>query len=69
LNQVTTRKDSNLTTLFEKLALIQDRYLAPGSRIDKANLIAVVFDIAPVEYQSVLTAEQSVRKENLLYWT
>jgi hypothetical protein len=42
LNMITTRKDSNPTMLFEKLASIQVQFLKPGLRIDKANLIAVV---------------------------
>jgi hypothetical protein len=50
LNQISKRKDSNPTMLFEKLAPIQDQFLAPELRIDKANLIAVVFIVAPVEY-------------------
>jgi hypothetical protein len=65
LNQITMQKDSNPTVLFEKLASIQNRFLAPGPRIDEADLIAVVLDAAPVEYQSAFTAEQSVKKEEL----
>jgi hypothetical protein len=44
------------------LTSIQDQFLAPGVKIDEADLIAMVLDIAPVEYQSVLTDVQSVRK-------
>jgi hypothetical protein len=35
------------------------------TKIDEADLIAVVLDVAPVEYQSVLTAKQSIKKLEL----
>jgi hypothetical protein len=65
LNHITMRKFRNLTLLFEKVASIQDQVLAPRLKIDEADLIAVFLDVAPVEYQSVLTAEQSLRKVEL----
>jgi len=65
LNQITMKKDSDPSLLFEKLAAIQDRFLAPGMKIEEDELIAVVLDIAPIEYQSVLTSEQIIKKDAL----
>jgi hypothetical protein len=65
LIQIVIRKDSNPKFLFEKLASIQDQFLAPELNFDEADLIAVVLDVAPVKYQSVLTAEQNIRKGEL----
>jgi hypothetical protein len=62
LNQITIQKERNSILFLERLASIQDRFLATGLKIDESELIAVVLDVAPVEYQSVLTAEQSLRK-------
>jgi hypothetical protein len=62
LNHRNMQNYSNTTLLFGKLTSIQDQFLAPGVKIDEADLIAMVLDIAPVEYQSVLTDVQSVRK-------
>ena len=65
LNQITMKRGSNPSLLFEMLASIEDQYLAPGMKLDEADLIAVVLDVAPDEYQSILTAEQSSKGNQL----
>jgi len=65
LNQVTMKEGSNPSLLFEKLATIEDQFISPGARLDETDLIAVVLDVAPREYQSMLTVEQSVKGNTL----
>jgi hypothetical protein len=65
LNQITMRRGSNPPMLFEMLASIEDQYLVPGMKLDEADLIAVVLDVAPDKYQSILTAEQSNKGNQL----
>jgi hypothetical protein len=64
LNQVSMRKGSDPAILFETLAAIEDQYDGIGD-IKESDLIAVVLDVATQEYQAVLTAEQSIKGNQL----
>jgi len=67
LNQVKMKKGSDPAVLFETLAAIEDQFDGFGM-IDEADLIAIVLDVAPDDFQAVLTAEQRIRgKELTLY--
>jgi Zinc knuckle len=65
MNRITMQKGSDPALLFEKLAMIEEKYMAPGTKIDKTDLIAVVLDVALDKYQAVLTSEQSKRGDDL----
>jgi hypothetical protein len=52
LKQISMKRGSNPILLFEMLASIEEQYLAPGTKLDEADLIAVVLDVAPDEYPS-----------------
>jgi gag-polypeptide of LTR copia-type len=65
LNKITMKRNANPATLFERLSTIENQYNMPGKKIEEADLIAVVLDAAPAEYQSVLTAEQQRRGPDL----
>jgi hypothetical protein len=58
LNKVKLKKGANPATLFEQLSSIENKYNNLTRQIDQEDLIAVVINAAPVEYQSVLTNEQ-----------
>jgi hypothetical protein len=55
LNKVTMKKGEDPATLFAQLSVIENQYTAPGRTLDEGDLIAVVLDAAPDEYQAVLT--------------
>ena len=65
LNRVSMKKGQDPATLFEQLSSIENQYTAPGKKIDEGDLIAVIFDAAPAEYHSVLTAEQRLKGDAL----
>jgi len=65
LNRVSMKKNQDPATLFEQLSSIENQYNAPGKKIDEGDLIAVILDAAPAEYQAVLTAEQRLRGDEL----
>jgi hypothetical protein len=58
LNKVTLKKGADPATLFEQLSALENRYNTSSRTIDEDDLIAVVIDAAPQEYQSVLTDTQ-----------
>jgi hypothetical protein len=58
------KKGSDPAILFETLAAIEDQYDGIGD-IEESDLIAVVLDITTQEYQAVLTAEQSIKGNQL----
>jgi hypothetical protein len=58
------KKGSDPATLFETLAAIEDQYDGIGN-IKESDLIAVVLGVATQEYQAVLTAEQSMKGNQL----
>eukprot|EP00977_Amphora_coffeiformis_P019679 scaffold7386_cov160-Amphora_coffeaeformis.AAC.9 len=63
LNKVSMKPKDNPEKLFEQLAEIQN-YDEKGS-IDEEDLMAVVFTVAPKQYQSVLSAVQLEKKDKL----
>ena len=65
MSRITMQKGSDPALLFEKLAMIEEKYMAPGKKIDETDLIMVVLDVAPDEYQAVLTSEQSKKGDDL----
>ena len=48
----------NPATIFEQLSEIKNLYNTATKKIDEEDLIAVVLDAAPKDYQSVLTGKQ-----------
>ena len=58
LNKVSMKKEQDPASIFEQLSSIKNRYNTKKSTIDEADLIAVVLDAAPKEYQAVLTNGQ-----------
>jgi hypothetical protein len=61
LNKVSMKKDADPATLFEQLASIENRYNTVTNKILEEDLVAIVLDAAPMEYQAVLTSEQRAR--------
>ena len=59
LNKVAMKKGEDPVTLFAQLSAMGNQYTALGRMLDKGDLIAVIFDAAPEEYQAVLTAVSS----------
>ena len=55
LNQITMTKKEDPCTLFEQLSKIGNQF---NTAIGKEDAIAIILDVAPVECQSVLNAEQ-----------
>lgn len=58
LNKIKMKKGKDPATLFEQISSIENKYNTPTKKIDPDDLIAVVLDSAPNEYQSMLTSEQ-----------
>jgi hypothetical protein len=52
------KKEQDPASIFEQLSSIKNRYNMKKSMIDEADLITVVLNAAPKEYQAVLTNEQ-----------
>ena len=65
LNKIGMKKNADPATLFEQIASIENRYNTATSQVQQEDLIAVILDAAPMEYKSVLTAEQRVQGTNL----
>ena len=51
-------KNENLATIFEQLSGIQNLYNTATKKVDEEDLITVVLDAAPKDYQLLLTGEQ-----------
>ena len=45
-------------TLFEQISSVKNKYNTATKKIDEDDIIAVVLDAAPAEYQSMLTSKQ-----------
>jgi hypothetical protein len=58
LNKISMSNGEDPARLFEKISQIENRYNTAAFSIDEADLIAVVLDAAPSQYQAVLTMEQ-----------
>ena len=61
LNKVSMKKSDDPAKLFEQISGIKNKYNTAMKRIDEGDLIAMVLDAAPAEYQAILTAEQRVK--------
>jgi hypothetical protein len=58
LASIKMKKKTNPKTIFEQISAIKNRYNTSTRKIDNDDLIAVILDAAPYEYQAVLTAVQ-----------
>jgi hypothetical protein len=58
LNKVSMKKDADPAMLFEQLASIENQYNTATNKIMEEDLVAIILDTAPMEYQAVLTSEQ-----------
>ena len=65
LNKIKMKKNEDPAKLFEQISQIENKYNTAAFTIDSADLIAVVLDAAPKEYQAVLTAKQRRQGVNL----
>jgi hypothetical protein len=65
LNKATLKKNADPATLFEQISAIENKYNKSTRKIDEDDLIVVVIDAAPQEYQSVLTNEQLRLQNNV----
>jgi hypothetical protein len=59
------KKGTDPSILFEQLTSIQNQYLGPGKRLDKAELIAIILDMATEEYRAILLS--SARSREIRY--
>jgi hypothetical protein len=57
LNCITIKKGADPALLFEQLSTIEEKSTATRDKIDEADLIAIVIDVAPDEYQLVLRSK------------
>jgi hypothetical protein len=64
LNGIKMKKGEDPATLFEQISSIENKYNKNG-KIDEEDLIAVVLDAAPSDYQSILTIEQRLHPTDL----
>jgi hypothetical protein len=55
------KKSEDPATLFEQISSIEYKYNTSTKHIDEEDLIAVILDAAPMEYQSILTTEQRMK--------
>jgi len=51
--------------MFKELSRIENVYNTATRKIEEDDLIAIVLDKAPKEYQAVLTSEQQIRGADL----
>jgi hypothetical protein len=61
LSAIRMKKNEDPTTLFEQISSIENKYNTSTRHIEEEDLIAVVLDAAPQEYQSLLTTEQRIK--------
>ena len=65
LNEVSMKKDDDPSTIFEQLSSIENRYNTADRQMEQEDMIAVVLHAAPEKYQSVLTTEQRIQKDDI----
>jgi hypothetical protein len=65
LNRVSMKRNDDPAVLFESLSKIENKYNTATRKLDEEDLIAVVLDKAPREYQAVLTSEQRFKGDKL----
>jgi hypothetical protein len=61
LNKIKMKKNEDPAALFEHISSVTNRYNTSTSTIQEEDMIAVILDAAPAEYQTVLTSEQRVK--------
>jgi gag-polypeptide of LTR copia-type/Zinc knuckle len=64
LNGIKMKEGEDLAMLFEQISSIENKYNKNG-KIDEEDLIAVVLDAAPSDYQSILMIEQRLHPTDL----
>ena len=69
MNKISMKKGQDPAVLFEQICAVENRYNSAG-QVSEEDLIAVILDAAPAEYQAVLISEQrckgdQLRKEDL----
>ena len=65
LNHVTMKANEDPVKLFEQLSEIESMYNTNDMTVDEADLIAVVFMVAPEQYQSVIASVQLEKCDEL----
>jgi hypothetical protein len=65
LNGIKMKKNDDPAVLFNQITSIKQMYNSSTKKIDEEDLIAVVLTKAPIEYQSLLTAEQRFKGNDL----
>lgn len=65
LNKITMKEKDEPDKLFEQIGEVQQRYSAANMTVDEADLMAVVFTVAPKKYQAVLSSVQMEKGEDL----
>jgi hypothetical protein len=59
------KKKENLKTLFEQISVIKNGYNTEKRKIDNDDLIAIILNAAPYEYQAVLTVVRMLYGDQL----
>jgi hypothetical protein len=62
MNKIKMKKNDDPATLFEQISSVTNRYQSSTSAVNEEDMIAVILDAAPAEYQAVLTSEQRVKR-------
>jgi hypothetical protein len=66
LNQIKMKKNGNPAGLFEQISAGENIYNnTAATKIDEEDLIAVILDAVPAEYQAVLTSKQRSKGDTL----
>jgi hypothetical protein len=61
LSNIKMKRNDDPATLFEQISAIENRFNTHTRHIEEEDLIAVVLDAAPQDYQSLLAAEQRIK--------
>jgi hypothetical protein len=61
LSAIRMKKNKDPTTLFEQIISIENKFNTSTRHIEEEDLIVVILDAAPQEYQSLLTTEQRIK--------
>jgi hypothetical protein len=61
LSAIRMKKNEDPTTLFEQISSTENKFNTSMRHIEEEDLIAVILDAAPQEYQSLLTTEQHIK--------
>lgn len=66
LTNIKMKESDDPTKLFEQISIVENTYNDATRKIDNDDIIVVVLDAAPVEYQSLLTSEQQQQGDLLI---